>query len=133
LTDPSSPDFKCAGAEKITLAQVQADVFTPNCTSTCHVPKGSAPTDYSTMTATAANVGQASPYATPSVALKVVAANDLLDSVMWLKVLGGSPTYSGPPPSCVLVGAGMPYLLPPLDAGQRDEIKGWICNGAPAQ
>jgi len=130
LTDGGSPDFLCTGVSPVTLTTLQADVLTPTCAkSTCHIPQmqGGLSHDYSNLTASAEIVGMPSTYGGT---LKVVAPGDLLDSTMWLKVLGGSPKYSGPAPDCKLVGAAMPFDGTVLDAGQIAQIKGWICGGA---
>jgi hypothetical protein len=63
----------------------------------------------------------------------VVAPNDLTNSTMWLKTLGGTPAgyYSD---ACVSVGPIMPQSIStPIPTAQLDLIKGWICSGAPAQ
>lgn len=134
LTDAGSPTFQCVGVVPVTLTTVEADVFKPICAqSGCHdgSPVSLAPTDYSSVTATARNVGQVSTYGN---GLKVIAPSNLIDSTMWLKVLGGSPPtgqYFGP--ACISVGSAMPQTGPRLDGGAMAEIKGWICNGAPSQ
>lgn len=135
-TDASSPLFECADAGAVSLSTLQSDLLTPTCaTSKCHVPGGAAPTDYSSMSATFANVGKPSPgYGN---GLDVVDPGDLANSTFWLKPLGGSPKYKSL--SCESVGGVMPQTandplnLPILDGGQLALIKGWICAGAPAQ
>jgi hypothetical protein len=129
-TDAGDPNFQCAGVSAVTLTQVEADIFKPVCAlSGCHDGINTlAPTDYTTAAKTFANVGKDSTYKN---GLKVIDANkDLTNSTMWLKLLGGSPTYKSP--SCVSVGPIMPQgAINPLPAANLNEIKGWICAGAP--
>jgi hypothetical protein len=135
--DGGGPDFQCAGVAPVTMTKLQADLLKPTCaTPACHdgSPSTLSPTDYSTVAKSAANVGKTSTYGN---GMMVVAANDLVHSTMWIKVLGGSPPsgqFSGPPPACISVGGIMPQTnTVPISAALQTELKGWICGGAPAQ
>jgi hypothetical protein len=129
-TDAGDPNFQCNGVAAVTLTKVQTDVFQPTCAITgCHDGVNTlAPTDYTSAAKTVANVGKDSTYAN---GLKVIDANkNLTNSTMWLKLLGGSPTYKSL--SCVSVGPIMPQgSLNPIQQQYLDEVKGWICAGAP--
>ena len=136
LTDAGSPLFQCAGSTPETLTDlwntVLRDAGVGGCAvAGCHLPRpaGTSPTDYSTIAATALNVGLASQYGH---GLKVVDPNNLANSTLWLKVLGGSPTYQSL--DCTGVGPLMPSgAAGPMNAAALAKIKGWICAGAPAQ
>jgi hypothetical protein len=128
-TDAGDPNFQCAGVAAVTLTQVETDVFKGTCAiSGCHDGiTTTVPTDYSSTAKTFANVGKDSTYN----GLKVIDANkNLTNSTMWLKLLGGSPTYKSL--SCVPVGPFMPQgSLNPIQQQYLNEVKGWICAGAP--
>lgn len=133
LTDAGSPDFQCAGVTAVSLATLEANLLQPSCaTTSCHVPGGIAPTDWSTVTSTASYVGKPSKYATPSDPIQIIDPSNLTNSAIWLKPLGGSPPYFTD--TCASVGGIMPYgAAERLPAAELDLIKGWICSGAPAQ
>jgi hypothetical protein len=100
----------------------------------CHAPGGGgvgAPFEWDTLEKTLASVGQPSTYQP----LKIVDAanldpnNNLRNSTMYLKSIGGSPAYKGP--HCESVGGRMPQSpYPPLSDAQIVVLKSWICGGA---
>lgn len=101
----------------------------------CHAPGGGAvgaPFEWETVEKTLAAVGQGSTYRP----LKVVDASNLdpnqnlRNSTMYLKVLGGADANVRGP-NCESVGGRMPQSpYPPLSAAQTAVLKNWICGGA---
>lgn len=121
LECPSSP-------EPVTLASnLHADVFARDCTS-CHSAADPGSGDFSTISKTlAATVGKTSQFAAGG-SMKVVDPNNLGNSVLWLKVLGGDAAGKTGPHGEKVYGA-MP-LGAGLTAKQKTALKEWICSGA---
>lgn len=132
--DTTSADYKCDGATAVTTSALWTNVINPKCVSTCHKPGGSAISygDYSDAGVfQSANVGVKSLYAGSKQTLKKVDPNNLQNSSVWLKVIGGSsvtPNKKGP--QCEVVGNQMPDGLAALPQGELDQIRNWICTGA---
>src|SRR5262249_29082369 len=112
----------------VTATDVESQIMTPVCSS-CHAPGGGgvgAPGQWETVDKMYNNtVGKPSTYS----GLPIVDPSNLGNSVMYLKVLGGSPTFNGPRGENV--GGVMPQ--PPtamLSSTQRNLLKNWICGGA---
>lgn len=131
--DAGPSEFDCAGATAVTTTKLQADILQPRCVS-CH--NGSDPVaypgDYSTAAKAQEVVGKVSPYATTQGStLKVVDPNNLQNSSLYLKVLGGGAAHKGPKGEGV--GGAMPQGSNPLSATELGEIKNWICTGAVQQ
>jgi len=136
LLDPGSPggtdggpvDLICdADAGRVTLADLHPQVMGAIC-SQCHQPGVTVP-DLSTVEAVQANaVGQTS-LRYGSNGLKIVDPGKLANSVLWLKVNGGSPRIKGPHGEGI--GGQMPAGQAALGADKKALIKQWICAGAP--
>jgi hypothetical protein len=132
--DTMSNDYKCDGATSVKTGALWTNVINPKCVSTCHKPGGTAISygDYSDAGVfQTANVGVKSLYAGSKQTLKKVDPNNLQNSAVWLKVIGGSsvtPNKKGP--QCEVVGNQMPDGLPALSTTELDQIKNWICTGA---
>ena len=113
----------------VTTAQLFTDVVQPRCAG-CHKAGQAGATsgkiELDDVTKLAATVGKASQYA-GSGALKIVTPSNPGRSSMMLKVLGGSPTYTGP--ESQNIGGKMPTtgLLP---AAEQEKFRQWICGGA---
>jgi len=123
------PELTCdAQVPVVTANDVESQIMTPVCSS-CHAPGGGgvgAPGQWETADKMFNNtVNKTSTYSS----LPIVDPGNLSDSVMYLKVLGGSPTYKGPRGESV--GGVMPQ--PPtamLTSTQTALLKNWICGGA---
>jgi hypothetical protein len=132
--DTMSNDYKCDGATSVKTGDLWTNVINPKCVSTCHTATGSASSygNYSTAAQfQTVNVGVRSLYAGAKQTLKKVDPNNLQNSSVWLKVIGGStaiPNKKGP--QCEVVGNQMPDGLPALSQSELDQIKNWICTGA---
>lgn len=131
-TADAGPDLAltCDAAPPATsFAQVYADVFMPACLGSCHktgAPDGSESYGlYSTAAKAYESVGKVSLYAGAEKALKIVEANNLGNSALYLKVLARTKSPSGKS----LAGA-MPLNAAPLNATQKQLLKDWICSGA---
>ncbi len=124
------PELICdAQVPVVTTNDVQTQIISPVCTS-CHAPGGGgvgAPGIWDTADKTYnSTVGKPSFGYAP---LPIVDPRNLKNSVMYLKVLGGSPTYKGP--GGENVGGPMPQPpTPSLTQTQRTLMKNWICGGA---
>lgn len=126
-TDPAlaCPTTPTATSFKDVYASIKNDCIE------CHTkgpPEGSGLFygDYSTEAAMlAATVDKQSAYAGSAKTLKVVQANALDNSTLYLKVLGRSKSSS-----CNNVGGKMPNNGKELTQAQKDLIKNWICSGA---
>lgn len=133
--DAGNPELTCdANPASVTTAQVQTEVFDVSCKS-CHFKDSNtdnpADMDMSSASVTQQSVGKNSIYCgqnCPADALKIVHAGNLANSTMWLKLLGGSPTYKGPKGENV--GARMPQGAPALDEAKKKLVRDWICSGA---
>ena len=125
----SRPELTCdAQVPAVTATDVESQIMTPVCTS-CHAPGGGgvgAPGQWETADKMFnSTVSKTSTYSS----LPIVDPGNLSNSVMYLKVLGGSPTYKGPRGESV--GGVMPQ--PPtamLSSTQTALLKNWICGGA---
>jgi hypothetical protein len=122
------PELTCdAQVPAITTNDIQTQIMNPACFS-CHAPGGGvgAPGQWDTAEKTYnSTVGKPSTYS----ALPIVDPRNLRNSVMYLKVLGGSPTYRGP--GGENVGGPMPQPPnPTLNPTQKTLLKNWICGGA---
>jgi hypothetical protein len=130
--DNTNANFKCDGTSTVKTGQVYTDVIGPRCVETCHKAGGNAISygDYSTAAAfQSTNVGQKSLYAGSKGTLKKVDPNNLQNSSVWLKVIGGSAAgVKGP--QCEAVGNAMPDGKPALSDTEKAAIKNWICSGA---
>jgi len=128
--DPPPPELvlDCApdaGTPAPVLLDVYAELQSPTCSS-CHFP-GSQDPDQSSPEALAALIGADSVLYPP---LKIIAPGDLRNSVMYLKVMGGTEAgYLGP--NGEDTGHLMPRGGPPLSDEKRDLLRRWICGGAP--
>jgi hypothetical protein len=113
----------------VTAAQLQVSVIDSQGTCTeCHYT-GCAVADcggldLDTQAKTLATVNRASTYAGTGT-LKQVAPNNLRNSSLWLKVLGGCRGPSGEN-----VQSAMPLGKEPLSSEKMELIKNWICSGA---
>lgn len=109
-----APDANCTGAVPAKLSDIQASVFTPSCaTAGCHT--GGFAAEYLRLDADfsyAALVGRHS-IAKPEKLL--VKPNDPANSYLYSQVADGS----------------MPQDADQLTQAQLDQIRGWICAGAP--
>lgn len=123
------PELICdAQVPVVTTNDVQSQIMNQVCIS-CHAPGGGgvfAPGQWETADKTYNNtVGKPSTYSS----LPIIDPSNLRNSVMYLKVLGGSPTYKGP--GGENVGGPMPLPpTPPLNQLQKTLLKNWICGGA---
>lgn len=129
----TSDIYKCDGAEAVTTAQLQSEIFATRC-ATCHTTDTpSQPGNMTTTAQTQALVGKASNYATTAGStLKYVDPNNLQNSTMYLKVLGHPRDFKGPKGE--IVGQSrMPQGSEPLTDAQIGRIKSWICTGAVQQ
>jgi len=126
--DAGTVDLTCdADAGRVTLAELHPQVMGAICIE-CHTTGGTKP-DMSTVEAVQANVvGQVS-LRYGANGLKIVDPGNLANSVLWLKVNGGSPRIKGP--NGELVGGQMPAGRPKLSDDKLALIKQWICSGAP--
>lgn len=127
------PEFDCAGAAKVTTAELQTAIFETRCKS-CHYADNDpvTPGNMSSAAKTQELVGKPASYATTAGStLKMVDANNPQNSSLYLKVLGGSPKYKGPKGESV--GGKMPQSGTELSADEKAKIKSWICTGASAQ
>ena len=120
------PPPECpGGTPQVSYARVYREVFSTACV-TCHRPQGQAPTDLSTFAAGYANtVNQPSRYGS----LARVTPNELGASVLYIKMIGGSPPYSG------RGGQSVGGVMPPggtvlTSQTQKDLVRDWICSGA---
>jgi hypothetical protein len=131
LTDASAADSGVGGGDlppgasgnpNATLAWVQTNVFGGVCTQ-CHTGAG-APlgVDWSTESATCANVGRASGEK-PELE-EVDSANPAGSYVVW-KIEGAGPSGEA------IVGEQMPLANPPLSAAAIKNISDWIGDGTP--
>lgn len=128
-TPMGDPDLTCdTGAATVTLTGAVQAVFDARCKS-CHAT-GYTYGDYTSASAThAATVGKTSYLAGMAGTMKVVEANNLANSSLWLKVLGGdAANRKGPKGENTL------WIMPndgmTLTAEQKKLIKDWICTGA---
>lgn len=111
----------------VTLTEVYGEVHGPVC-SNCHFPGSQEPV-MSSGAALAATVNAESAEYAP---LHYVVPGDLRQSLMYLKVMGGTDAgYSGP--NGEDTGALMPRGGPPLSDPQKDVLRRWICQGAATQ
>lgn len=122
------PELTCdAQVPVVTTNDIQTQIINPVC-FTCHSPGGGvgAPGQWDTAQKTYDNtVSKPSTYSS----LPIVDPRNLRNSVMYLKVLGGSPTYRGP--GGENVGGPMPQPPNPiLSQTQKTLLKNWICGGA---
>ncbi len=126
---PGDPELTCDPARPaVTLAGgLQAQVF--DACAGCHA-SGYLYGDYTSATATAAaTVNQKSRYAGMAGTLQVVAPNDLANSSLWLKVLGGTARGRTGPKNENVFGK-MPNDGTDLSSEQKQRLKDWICSGA---
>lgn len=127
----TDPVLVCdTGAATVNSAKVFADVIETKCKS-CHVANatGFAYGDYTDADKFyAGSAGAESKYKGSAGTLKIVEANKLANSSLWLKVNGGSPSRKGP--NNENVGAKMPQDGMTLTDAQLKAIKDWICTGA---
>jgi hypothetical protein len=135
ITPNNMPDAASQGVDttcdqdagRLTLTELYPEVQGFICHE-CHKPSGTVP-DMSTVDATFANVVDKTSIRYGGKGLKIVDPGNLGNSVMWLKVNGGSPKITGPHGE--FVGGSMPNGLPKLPAEKIALIKQWICSGAP--
>jgi hypothetical protein len=125
---PNRPELNCdAQVPVVTTNDIQSQIMTPVCMS-CHAPGGGvgAPGQWETADKTYnGTVGKPSTYS----GLPIIDPRNLKNSVMYLKVLGGSPPYRGP--GGENVGGPMPDPpRPVLTQTQKTLMKNWICGGA---
>lgn len=112
-----------AGVE-VVLLDVYAEIHSPVC-SNCHFAGSQAP-PMSSPEALGALVGAESAEYAP---LKVIVPGSLRESLMYLKVMGGTDAgYVGPAGEDT--GQLMPRGGPPLSEEQKDLLRRWICQGA---
>lgn len=124
------PELTCdTGATAVTLSgQVQSQVFDVKCKS-CHAASYQYG-DYTDATKTsAATVNKKSLYAGMAGTLQVVEPNNLANSALWLKVLGGDAANRKGPKGEGTLGK-MPNDGTDLTAAQKKLLKDWICTGA---
>jgi hypothetical protein len=127
---PGDPELTCdtGGASPTLASAVQAQVFAASCAG-CH-DVGYMYGDYSRASATAASaVNQKSLYAGSAGTLKVVDPNNLANSSLWLKVLGGTAKGRLGPKGENVMGR-MPSDGTNLTEAQLTLLKQWICSGA---
>jgi hypothetical protein len=130
--DNNAAEYKCDGATTVKTAEVYTNVISPKCVSTCHNATGSAVSygNYSTAAQfQSGNVGVKSLYAGSKATLKKVDPNNLQNSNVWLKVIGGAGA-NRKGPECESPGNAMPDGLPALTDAEKTTIKNWICTGA---
>ena len=131
--DTTSANFKCAGTSTVKTAQVYADVIGPRCVDTCHSTDGGTAVSYGNYSSASVfqttNVGVKSLYAGSKGTLKKVDPNNLQNSNLWLKVIGGNAAgVKGP--ECESPQGAMPDQRSPLTEAEKASIKNWICSGA---
>lgn len=108
-----------------TLLDVYAEIHSPVC-SNCHFAGSQAPAMSSPEALQALINADSLQYAP----LKILVPGDLRQSLMYLKVMGGTDAgYVGP--NGEDTGPLMPRGGPPLSDERRDLLRRWICHGAP--
>lgn len=126
----SDPELVCDASPTATaFSKVYSDVMSTNCLQGCHVATATDGSDsyglYNTEMAAFAMVGKTSLYAGAEKTLKIVEANKLDNSSMYLKVLARTKSPGGKN-----LGGAMPLGKTALTAAQKKLIKDWICLGA---
>lgn len=126
---PPDPELTCdASPPAATLATNVQALFTAKC-ATCHIA-GYTYGDYTTAEKTAAaTVNKKSLYAAQPGTLQIVQPNQLANSSLWLKVLGGAPAGRTGPKGENVYGR-MPNDGTMLSADEKKLLKDWICSGA---
>ncbi|HLL55636.1 MAG TPA: hypothetical protein VK447_18895 [Myxococcaceae bacterium] len=114
-------------AGTLTLTEMHPQVIGTICHE-CHKPGGTMP-DMATVDAMYTNVVDKPSIRYGEMGLKIIDPGNLGNSVLWLKVNGGSPRVTGPRGE--FVGGSMPNGLPQLPDEKKALIKQWICSGAP--
>lgn len=123
------PELTCDASPPATTLEADVQpILTASCQQGCHLandPYGV----YISATESAKSVGKASVFAGQIGTLKAVDANNLANSSLWLKLLGGqSKGRTGPKGENV--GSAMPQGKAMLTAAQLATFKAWICTGA---
>jgi hypothetical protein len=138
--DAGNSDLVCSGnPTPVTLTELYPVLFGGECL-TCHYPAGymgmtvegtgGAYGDYSTLMKAAGMIGQKSVYAGAAGTLKIVDPNHLENSTLWLKLASPGPVgYPGPHGENT--NAHMPNDGTTLMPGVLQQVKDWICTGAP--
>lgn len=123
------PELTCdTGAATVTLTGDVQAVFDAKCKS-CH-GAGYMYGDYSTAQKThSSTVGVKSLYAGDAGMMKIVDPQNLANSSLWLKVLGGDAANRKGPRGERTFGA-MPNDGTMLTDAQKKLLKDWICTGA---
>ncbi len=135
----SGPDVTCSATPAaVTMTDLQTSMVMPSCLS-CHYPAmgttpeglGGAYGDYTTAMKTYEMVGKKSVYAGAAGTLLIVDPNkNLANSTLWLKI--SSPTANGfPGPHGEDTLTRMPQSAAPLSETVQQQVKDWICDGAP--
>jgi len=108
-------DATCDGAAPVALADVQASIFSPSCaTSGCHT--GGLPAEGLSLDDGKSFGGLVNVHAASDPSKLLVKPGDPGASLLYTQVQSGI----------------MPQNAPPLSAAQVDQIRGWICAGAPS-
>lgn len=108
------PDANCTGAVPAKLSDIQASIFTPSCaTAGCHTT--SFPAEELRLDADYSYDALVNRHSFDKPEKLLVKPNDPANSYLYSQVADGS----------------MPQDADQLTQAQLEQIRGWICNGAP--